>query len=188
MNSDKETRYQAIVQEIAACEACGLNMGRTNPVPGEGDLYAKLMIIGEGPGANEDEQGRPFVGRAGKLLDQMLDAIALSRDRVFIANIVKCRPPQNRAPKEDETAMCLPFLLRQIELIDPKVILLMGATALNAYIDPKLRITKTRGQWLSRDGRPVMATFHPAALLRDPRKNPDAFRDMLAVDKKLKDR
>ncbi|MBQ9988129.1 MAG: uracil-DNA glycosylase [Clostridia bacterium] len=183
---NKETEHAGLLKEIESCTACGLCQGRTNAVPGEGNLNARLMIIGEGPGANEDAEGRPFVGRAGKLLEQMLDSIDLTREQVYIANIVKCRPPQNRAPKEEESEMCLPFLLRQIELVNPDVILLMGATALNNYIDKKLKITKTRGQWLTRDGRPVMATFHPAALLRDPNKNPAAFKDMLAVDRKLK--
>ena len=144
------------------------------------------MIIGEGPGAQEDAQGRPFVGRAGKLLEQMLDSIGLDRKTVFIANVVKCRPPKNRAPRPEEAAACLPYLREQIELIDPDIILLVGATALNHVLDKSLRITKTRGKWFELSGRPLIATFHPAALLRDPNKKVDTFKDMLAIDRAFK--
>lgn len=181
----KDQAFNSIVTEIAECTACGLCEGRTNPVPGEGSLDARVMIIGEGPGANEDREGRPFVGRAGQLLEQMLDAIGLRRQDVFIGNIVKCRPPQNRAPKDDEAAACLPFLQRQIETIQPEILLLMGATALQQYVSKSLRITKTRGQWLEKDGRRVIATFHPAALLRDPSKKPLSFEDMVELKRAL---
>ena len=177
--------YEKLVEEIAVCTRCGLCESRKNVVVGEGNLHADLMVIGEGPGANEDEQGRPFVGQAGKLLDQMLDAVGLRREDVYIANVVKCRPPGNRVPKDEEAAACLPYLYRQIEMVNPKVILLMGATALNQYVSKQLRITKQRGQWMEKDGRPVLATFHPAALLRDPSKKPVSFLDMIEVKKKL---
>ena len=182
----KDQQQDQIIADIAACVKCVLREGRTNPVPGEGNLSARLMVIGEGPGAQEDEQGRPFVGRAGVLLEQMLDSIELKRDEVYIANVVKCRPPQNRAPKEDEAKACLPYLFAQIELVNPDIILLLGATALNFVLDSNLRITQSRGKWFELNGRPVIATFHPAALLRDPNRKVDSFRDMLTIDRRLK--
>ncbi len=182
----KEQRHEELVLDIVACAKCALREGRTNAVPGEGNLQARLMIIGEGPGAQEDEKGRPFVGRAGTLLEQMLDCIAMTRQEVYIANVVKCRPPQNRAPREEEAQACLPYLRAQIELVNPEIILLLGATALNFVLDPNLRITQSRGKWFELNGRPAIATFHPAALLRDPSKKADSFRDMLAIDRRLK--
>ncbi len=182
---EREQLHAALLEEISGCQRCRLCEGRTHVVPGEGNLWARLMIIGEGPGANEDAQGRPFVGRAGQLLDEMIECIGLQREEVYICNVVKCRPPQNRAPKDDEAQACMPYLERQIELVQPEVILLMGATALNQYVSRDLRITRTRGQWLEKDGRPVLATFHPAALLRDASKKPDSFMDMLAIKRKL---
>lgn len=179
------TEFMLLQQEIERCEKCALSESRTHAVVGEGDVQARLMLIGEGPGAEEDKQGRPFVGAAGKLLDQMLDAIGLARENVYIANIVKCRPPQNRAPKPDETNACIGYLLRQIRLIQPDVMLLLGATALNAVLSKDLRITKDRGKWMKFEGRDVLATFHPAALLRDPSKKPLSFDDMLAVKIRL---
>ncbi len=177
--------YEELVSEIETCRRCRLCESRTNTVPGEGALDARLMVIGEGPGAEEDKQGRPFVGLAGRLLDNMLDSIGLERKQVYIANIVKCRPPKNRAPKEDEADACIGFLERQIEIINPDIILLLGATALNYYLSKELKITKARGVWYTRDGRDVIATFHPAALLRDPSKKPISFEDMLEIKKKL---
>jgi uracil-DNA glycosylase family 4 len=184
--TEKFRRHAALVAQVQGCERCALCRERTNPVPGEGDLNARLMIIGEGPGAQEDAQGRPFVGRAGSLLEQMLDSIAMAREMVYIANVVKCRPPQNRAPKEDEVLACRAFLDEQIAIVDPEIVLLLGATALNAVISRDLRITKSRGQWFDLNGRPVIASFHPAALLRDPSRKVDAFFDMLTVDRRLK--
>lgn len=174
------------MREIETCARCRLCENRTNPVPGEGALDAKLMVIGEGPGAEEDKQGKPFVGMAGRLLDDMLDSVNLERKQVYIANIVKCRPPQNRVPKEDEVNSCIEFLERQVELINPKVILLLGATALNYYLSKELKITQARGVWYNRNGRSILATFHPAALLRDPSKKPLSFEDMVEIKKKLK--
>lgn len=185
---DKRRLMDEINTEVAVCTACGLCEGRTNAVPGEGALDARVMVIGEGPGANEDREGRPFVGKAGQLLELMLDSIGLRRDDVFIGNIVKCRPPQNRAPKDDEAKICMPFLDRQVEIIQPEFLLLMGATALQQYVSKDLRITKIRGQWLEKDGRDVIATFHPAALLRDPNKKPLSFEDMLELKRALDSR
>lgn len=181
----KESVFKAISDEIAGCTACRLHEHRTNTVPGEGSLHARVMVIGEGPGANEDREGRPFVGAAGKLLDQMLDAIGMGRGDVFIGNIVKCRPPQNRAPKDDEANTCMQYLQRQIDLIKPEFLLLTGATALQQYMSKDLRITRIRGQWLEKDGMKVIATFHPAALLRDPNKKPLSFEDMLELKRAM---
>jgi DNA polymerase len=183
---EKQQRHDSLIQRVSQCTRCGLCQGRTNAVPGEGNLNAKLLVIGEGPGAQEDLLGRPFVGRAGQLLDQMLDSIGIARETAYIANVVKCRPPQNRAPKEEEAQACLPYLWEQIEIIDPDVIALFGATALNFVLDPSLRITKSRGNWFVLGGRPLIATYHPAALLRDPSKKIDSFKDMLSIDRKLK--
>ncbi len=183
---NKEERHSALVRDIQQCEGCVLYRERINPVPGEGSLSARLMLIGEGPGKQEDAQGRPFIGRAGLLLEQMLDSIGLDRNMVYIANVVKCRPPKNRAPKPDEAEACLKYLWEQIDLVDPDIILLLGATALNYVLDRNLRITKSRGKWFDLSGRPLIATFHPAALLRDPNKKVDTFKDMLAIDRRLK--
>ena len=177
--------YQLLLQEIQACRACPLCQARMHTVPGDGTLNADIMIIGEGPGAEEDKQGLPFVGAAGKLLDQMLDTIGLTREQVYISNIVKCRPPANRVPKPDEVAACIGYLEKQIEMVNPKIIVLLGATALNNWFSKDMRITKVRGQWFEKQGRHVIATFHPAALLRDPRKKPDSFDDFLSIKQKL---
>ncbi|HZU52450.1 MAG TPA: uracil-DNA glycosylase [Holophagaceae bacterium] len=155
---------------IKGCLACALGPGRLNFVFGEGDPRAGLMFIGEGPGRDEDLQGRPFVGKAGELLDKMISAIGLSRREVYIANVVKCRPPDNRTPFPEEAAACLGYLRRQIELIQPKVIVTLGATPLRELVGLKEGITKVRGQWkrIEAGGRdiPVMPTFHPAYVLR----------------------
>jgi len=153
---------------IAACRKCKLCDGRTNTVPGEGPANARLVVIGEGPGRTEDETGRPFVGRAGELLTKILEAIKLPREQVFICNIVKCRPPENRLPQYDEIASCLPFLYRQIELVKPKVILAMGGTAAQSLLGTKQSLGALRNQVHRFRGIPVIITYHPAALLRNP--------------------
>ena len=153
---------------IAVCERCKLCEGRTNTVPGEGPTNARLVVIGEGPGRTEDETGRPFVGRAGELLTKILEAIKLPRDQVFICNIVKCRPPENRLPQYDEIAACLPFLYRQIELVKPKAILAMGGTAAQSLLSTKQSLGSLRNQIHRFRGIPVVVTYHPAALLRNP--------------------
>ena len=153
---------------IAACRKCKLCEGRTNTVPGEGPATARLVAIGEGPGRTEDETGRPFVGRAGELLTKILEAIKLPRDQVFICNIVKCRPPENRLPQYDEIAACLPFLYRQLELVKPKVILAMGGTAAQSLLNTKQSLGSLRNQVHRFRGIPVVVTYHPAALLRNP--------------------
>lgn len=153
---------------IAACTKCKLCEGRTNTVPGEGSADARLVVIGEGPGRTEDETGRPFVGRAGELLTKILEAIKLPRHQVFICNIVKCRPPENRLPQYDEIAACLPFLYRQLELVKPKVILAMGGTAAQSLLNTKQSLGALRNQIHRFRGIPVIVTYHPAALLRNP--------------------
>ena len=150
------------------CRRCYLRQGANNIVFGEGNAQAEIMLIGEGPGAEEDRQGRPFVGAAGGLLDRIFAAAGWSRDEVYIANIVKCRPPGNRQPQKEEIEACLPLLQKQIELIDPRIIICLGATAARVLIKPNFFITRERGNWHKIGERMVMPTFHPAALLRDP--------------------
>ncbi len=153
---------------IAVCRKCKLCDSRTNTVPGEGPGTAKLVVVGEGPGRTEDETGRPFVGRAGELLTKILEAIKLPREQVFICNVVKCRPPENRLPQYDEIAACLSFLYRQIELVKPKVILAMGGTAAQSLLNTKQSLGALRNQVHRFRGIPLLVTYHPAALLRNP--------------------
>ncbi len=163
------TSLEALQECIKDCRACPLGGGRLRLVFGEGHAKAGMMFIGEGPGRDEDLQGRPFVGKAGELLEKMISAIGLSRQEVYIANVVKCRPPDNRTPLPDEAAKCLPFLRRQIELIQPKVIVTLGATPLRELLGINTGITRIRGQWQRLEamgGIPVMPTFHPAYVLR----------------------
>jgi uracil-DNA glycosylase len=164
--SSKESLMRMLESEILECKKCPLHLRRTNAVPGTGNYNAKLMIIGEGPGRDEDIQGKPFVGKAGKLLTQLLSEIGISREEVYITNVVKCRPPDNRVPEESEIEACRDYLRRQIEIINPKIILLLGSTALKAVIGEK-SITKVRGEEIEIDGIIYLPTFHPAAVLRD---------------------
>jgi uracil-DNA glycosylase len=152
------------------CDRCGLGATRTNAVIFRGNPQAKLMIIGEGPGQNEDETGLPFVGKAGQLLDKILGAVNLTENEVVIVNIVKCRPPDNRAPTDEEMKACTPYLQEQIRMVDPKIILLVGATAVKGLTGDKRGITKIRGQWMEWEGRWCMPMFHPAYLLRNQSK------------------
>jgi DNA polymerase len=163
---DPAVRLEEIRAEIGECSRCKLCEQRKNIVFGDGSPSAGLMFIGEGPGADEDEQGLPFVGRAGKKLDEMIRAIGLEREEVYIANIVKCRPPRNRDPERDEISTCVKFLYHQIEAIRPKVIVTLGAPATKTLLNTKIGITKIRGEWHSFQGTDVMPTFHPAYLLR----------------------
>lgn len=153
-------------KEVRGCKKCRLCETRTNTVFGEGDHDARLMFIGEGPGENEDLQGRPFVGRAGQLLDKMIVAMGLRREQVFIANIVKCRPPQNREPAPDETATCTPYLTRQIEIIRPQVIVTLGRPSTQHMLQSKESMSRLRGHWHDYRGIKVMPTYHPAYILR----------------------
>lgn len=173
-------------QECRSCMKCSLGKTRTNLVFGVGNEQAKLMFVGEGPGEQEDLQGVPFVGRAGKLLDDMLAMFDLSREDVYIANIVKCRPPKNRDPLPDEQDACYPWLERQIGIIRPSLLVCLGRIAAMRLIDPRYHITQQHGQWVSKDGMEMTAIYHPAALLRDPRRRPEAFDDMKEIAAKLK--
>lgn len=168
------------------CERCELCKTRHNVVVGVGSENAEVMFIGEGPGENEDLQGEPFVGRAGKLLDKMLTAVDLDRNKnIYIANIVKCRPPQNRDPKPEEQEQCIEWLRSQVRLIKPKIIVCLGRIAAAKIIKPDIKITKEHGQWLQKGDYLMMAMLHPAAILRDPRKKPDAFNDFLILRDKI---
>ena len=171
----------SITAEIAACQACALAPTRKNTVPGQGALRPDIMFIGEGPGADEDEQGLAFVGRAGQLLTKMIEAMGYTREQVFIGNIVKCRPPGNRVPTPEEMEGCIPYLKRQIAVIQPKLIVCLGATAARGLVQETLPIGKARGQWRQFEGIPVMLTFHPAYLLRDPRQKVPCWADLKAV-------
>lgn len=177
--------WDELNREIEECRNCGLFSGCTNKVPGQGDADAKLMLIGEGPGEVEDREGMAFVGPAGQLLTKMLTAIELPRERVYICNIVKCRPPHNRQPLPEEAVACMPFLRAQTALIRPQIILLLGATAARNILGDNIRITRDRGQWFERKGVFLMPTYHPSALLRDPAKKRDAWEDLKKVKAKL---
>lgn len=168
------------------CQKCELCKTRHNVVVGVGSENAEVMFIGEGPGENEDLQGEPFVGRAGKLLDKMLTAVDLDRNKnIYIANIVKCRPPQNRDPKPDEQEQCIEWLRSQVRLIRPKIIVCLGRIAAAKIIKPDIKITKEHGQWIQKGDYLMMAMLHPAAILRDPRRKPDAFNDFLILRDKI---
>lgn len=185
---NKLERWNKLEEICLACHACPLANKRTNVVFGEGVLDAPVMFIGEGPGKQEDLQGRAFVGPAGQLLDRMLAAINMDRHKnVMISNIVKCRPPSNRVPTLAESEKCLPFLRAQVDIVRPKVLVLLGATAVKHIIDHKATISKVRGQWLERKGYWITATYHPAALLRDPSRKPQSWADLKAILAKVKE-
>lgn len=174
-----------LIKEIENCTKCGLHRTRINTVPGEGNPRAKLMFIGEAPGADEDRLGRPFVGKAGQLLDKALNALDFYRDKNFyICNICKCRPENNRTPSEDEAEACLPYLRNQVAVVKPRIIVCLGATAARYVIDRSVRITQIRGQWFEKKGYHILATFHPAALLRDESKKRIFWQDLKAVKEK----
>ena len=168
----------AVAAVIKECRKCALCEGRTNTVPGEGALDAKFVVVGEGPGATEDELGRPFVGRAGELLDDILGAVDIPRSSAYILNVVKCRPPSNRTPLPDEATACLPYLHRQLAILRPKVILAAGNTAAQHLLQTKQGMGKLRGQVHRYAGIPVVTTYHPAYLLRDPNHKKDTWDDV----------
>lgn len=179
---------EVLRQEVVNCQKCPLGATRNHAVFGDGNPDADIMIIAEGPGYHEDMQGHTFVGPSGQMLDKILDACGFSRDEhIFISNIVRCRPPQNRAPKPEEREACLPYLMKQIELINPKIIILLGATALKGLIDPNARITQVRGRWIQWHGRLVMPTYHPSALLRNPNMKRPVWEDMKLVVAKYRE-
>lgn len=176
-----DASLEAIRADIGDCTRCKLHEHRTNIVFGEGNAKARLVFVGEGPGADEDATGRPFVGRAGHLLDKIIAAIGMKRDECYIANVVKCRPPQNRAPERDEVAICEQFLFRQLSFIRPRVIVALGSPAFQCLMKTKETITRARGEWRDWNGIKVMPTFHPAYLLRSPDKKREAWEDMKKV-------
>lgn len=180
-----QTGWQELEAQCMNCTQCELSQHRTNVVFGVGNINSRVMFVGEGPGENEDKQGEPFVGRAGKLLDKYLAAIDLDRTKVYIANMVKCRPPQNRDPKPEEIEKCLPYLRRQVKLICPSIIVCLGRIAACRMIDPDFKVTKQHGVWFDKGGIKFMGTFHPAALLRNPKLKADAFEDFLKIRDQL---
>ena len=177
----KDDTLLKIREDIGDCTRCKLHKGRNKIVFGDGSPKAELVFIGEGPGADEDYQGIPFVGRAGKLLTQMIEAIGLQRRDVYICNVVKCRPPENRAPEPDEVTTCSPYLLRQIDVIRPKVIVCLGAVAAKTLLETTRGISQFRGQWLEWRGHKLMATYHPAYLLRNPNAKGEVWKDLQKV-------
>ena len=180
-----EMTWELFHHQVEACGLCPLHEGILHKVPGQGDEHAPLMLIGEGPGQVEDEEGLAFVGPAGQLLTRMLAAISLPRDRVYICNIVKCRPPNNRVPEPSEAEACRLHLRNQFALVRPKVIVLLGSTAAKSILGPEIRITRDRGRWYERKGVWFMPTYHPSALLRDPAKKREAWEDMQSLRDRL---
>ena len=177
---------EEIKEVVKKCEKCGLCKGRTNTVFGVGNENADIMFIGEGPGADEDREGIPFVGKAGKLMDQAFIGLGINREDVYIANIVKCRPPQNRNPEKEEADACLDYLRNQVMLIKPKIIVLLGSVALKNILGEDYGITSSRGKWIDKKGIKYMPTFHPAALLRDESKKIDFWNDLKLVVDEIK--
>ncbi len=167
--------------DLGECTRCKLYRARHSIVFGDGNPKAELVFVGEGPGADEDAQGLPFVGRAGKLLTQMIEAMGLQRKDVYICNVVKCRPPENRQPEEDEVRTCSPYLLRQLDVIAPKVIVCLGAVAAQTLLETHRGISQFRGQWLEFRGRKLLATYHPAYLLRNPNAKGEVWKDLQKV-------
>ena len=179
--------WDALYEECIHCQKCGLAETRTNVVFGEGARDAEVMFIGEGPGEQEDRTGRPFVGRAGQLLDVMLAMIDLKREKVFIGNMVKCRPPQNRDPLNIEQEACIGYLRNQVALLKPKIIVCLGRIAAMKLIKEDFKITREHGQWIEKAGVWMMAMYHPSALLRDPRKRPESFEDLKSLQAKIRE-
>ena len=173
--------FEEIWADIGDCTRCPLYQGRTNIVHTDGNRKARLMFVGEAPGADEDAQARPFVGRAGQLLTKIIEAIGLKREDVLIGNVNRCRPPANRPPTPEEASMCKPFLLREIAAVQPEVIVVLGNTAMKNLLDLKQGITRVRGQFQDYQGVKVMPTFHPAYLLRDPTKKKETWEDLKKV-------
>lgn len=177
--------FEELENSIVGCNKCKLCSNRNNIVFGCGNKNADLMLIGEGPGADEDIQGIPFVGKAGKLMNTAFDALGINRDDVYIANVVKCRPPNNRNPEKDEEMACLDYLRNQVILVKPKIIVLLGSVALKAILGNEYSITSSRGKWIEKKGILYMPTFHPAALLRDEKKKIDFYNDLKEARNRL---
>ena len=189
-SGSKSEQLEKLKKSIQLIKNCELKKNATNLVFSDGNLNSKIMIIGEGPGANEDMQGKPFVGRAGKLLDKMLAAIQLNREKVYISNVVNYRPPENRKPTEEEIKRYFPYLKSHIEIINPKILLLLGSTALNTIIGNEVVISKARGKWIQKSigkSKPwIIASFHPAFLMRQPEQKKWAWLDLKMIRSKSK--
>lgn len=179
--------WEMLEQQCRSCYRCTLAETRHSVVIGVGPRNSPVMFVGEGPGQQEDLQGEPFVGPAGHLLDDMLSIIDLGRHNCYITNVVKCRPPQNRDPFQSERDACIPFLRRQFQLIQPKLLICLGRIAASSLIHEDYRITREHGQWVERRGVWMTAIYHPSALLRDPARRPEAFRDLLLIREKLQE-
>jgi len=179
------TAWETLYNECNECKKCSLCETKTNTVFGSGNKNATLMFIGEAPGEKEDLQGLPFVGASGKLLDKYLDAVGLNREDVYIANILKCRPPKNRDPKPEEEDACIDFLRKQLELIQPKMIVCLGRISAMRLIKPDFKITSEHGKWFKKGNFLMCAVYHPSALLRDPRKRDDMMADFIMLKNKL---
>lgn len=177
----KDDTLLRIREDIGDCTRCKLHKGRNSIVFGDGNSKARLVFVGEAPGADEDKQGIPFVGRAGKLLTQMIEAMGLQRQDVYICNVVKCRPPENRKPEDDEVSTCSPYLLRQLDVIEPRVLVCLGAVAAQTLLETKRGISQFRGEWMDWRGHKLMATYHPAYLLRNPAAKADVWKDLQKV-------
>lgn len=174
--------FDKIKEEINNCQKCDLYKSRNKAIVGNGNPNAEIFLIGEAPGFEEDKKGIAFVGKSGQLLDKILAACNFDREKhIYIGNIIKCRPPQNRKPTKEEMEVCLPFLKRQIEMVDPKIIVLLGSTAIKGLLDPYAKITRDRGNWKMYEKRFVMPTFHPSALLRNPALKKDVWEDFKKI-------
>ena len=180
-------QWEALRKECLNCRACELSKTRTQVVFGVGDPEAEVLFIGEAPGKNEDEQGEPFVGRGGKLLDEMLAMIGLQREHIYITNSVKCRPPENRDPLNTEKDACRGYLRRQVKLMRPKIIVCLGRISAMEFIREDFKISQEHGQFFDKNGTLMMALYHPAALLRDPRKKPETFEDLKGLQMKIQE-
>ena len=180
-------QWEELKAQCAQCQKCELCRTRTNVVFGVGQETTDILFVGEGPGEQEDLKGEPFVGAAGKLLDDMLSIIDLDRTNCYIANIVKCRPPFNRDPSEEEQEVCIGYLRNQVALIQPKIIVCLGRIAAKKIIDPDYRITREHGSWVQRNGIWMTAIYHPSALLRDLTKRPETFSDLLSIRDKIRE-
>lgn len=177
--------WDELYNECCNCTNCELHKTKTNTVFGSGSQNADVMFIGEAPGEKEDLQGLPFVGASGKLLDKYLEAVGISRDATYIANILKCRPPKNRDPKPEEEEACIGYLRRQLSLINPKVIVCLGRISAMKIIKPDFKITQEHGKWFKKGGYLICAVYHPSALLRDPRKRDDMMKDFINIKEKI---
>ena len=180
-SDETEAGMARLAKAISGCKKCDLHETRTHAVPGQGSFAPDIAFVGEAPGADEDQQGLAFIGRAGQLLTKMILAMGFQREEVFIGNILKCRPPNNRKPMPDEMETCMPYLKQQLAFLRPKVIIALGATAVHGLLDISQGITKIRGTWYSFEGIDVMPTFHPAYLLRDPHKKREVWEDLKTV-------